>query len=294
MLVASLHFGSGGGHFFGGLALWRAFRRTCKNFHFTLLTDSVLDVPEQDDSLEIIRINIEKKRLYSRDRETMLYTILKELDPDILIVDQVWFPLQPIIGDFKCLKSIFFRYVVDQWFQTPPLPDGKPRYFNPENYDLVYSVEPSFSVPGSIHLPPILGVHPDDVKPPELIRNAFYIPEGKKMALLAHAGFKGEMDQILEQAEIDKDEYEIVSLDVEDERNVSLFPLAHYLSGVDLAIGGCGYGFLYETLFYGMKSLYFPQNRGMGDQIWRYKHNQDYKGPFDGADKMVQSLLEHI
>lgn len=292
--IASLHFGSGGGHFFGGLALWRAFKRNCTDFHFVLLTDSDIDIPIEDPTLEIIRINIELEKLYSRDKQTMLYTILKQLEPDLIIVDQVWFPLQPIIQEFKSLKVIFFRFTPSGWFKTPPLPDGRPRQFQSDNYDMVYNIEPSFQLDGAIEIPPVLGVHPDEVKAPEIIREAFSIPYGKKLALLAHAGYRGEMEQILEKANLDPVQYEIVSLDVLDEKNVSLFPLSHYMGGVDLAIGGCGYGFFYETLFYGMKSIYIPQERGVGDQVWRYKKNRTYSGPFDGADKMISSILNHL
>uniref|UniRef100_UPI002637CCDF hypothetical protein n=1 Tax=Oceanispirochaeta sp. TaxID=2035350 RepID=UPI002637CCDF len=113
-----------------------------------------------------------------------------------------------------------------------------------------------------------------------------------KLALVAHNGHEGEIEKILEDADIDPNEYSLRSISSFDEVSKQLFPLSHYMSGVDLAIGGCGYHFFYETKFYNIQTLYFPQPRIGNEQHWRLEHCLDYDGPYDGADQMVQRIME--
>jgi len=293
--VASINIGSGGGHLFGGLALWEAFKRHLEgSFQFYLLTDATIDVPIADERLEMIQILMEPEKYFFRDRETMLYQYLKHLDPEVIIVDHIWLPLRPILQDFQAKKIIFFRYMPPEWFQTPPI-DDEILCFEPKEYDLAFTMDPGFTVPGCTPVNPVVNILPESNHSRDVIRSVLQVPDDKKLALIAHNGMEGEIENILEEADINQDEYCLRTLNSFDhEVSQQIFPLAHYMSGVDLAIGGCGYNFFYETKALGIKTLYFPQPRMGNEQHWRLEHCLNYDGPYDGADQMVALILASL
>ena len=71
-----------------------------------------------------------------------------------------------------------------------------------------------------------------------------------------------------------------------------LFPFADYLTGVDLAIGGCGYNFFFETALFGISCLYFPQQRTGDEQGWRFDHSRDVRPAGNGADRIAREAAE--
>lgn len=293
--IVSLHFGSGAGHLFGGLALWQAFRRSLgSDFHFYLLTDAEIPVPLEEESLDIYRFHLEPALYFRRDKESMLYQYLMQLDPDVIIVDHIWLPLMPILKNFRAKKVIFFRQVEPVWLRTHPLPNGDVLEFNPDDYDLVFNMEPGFVLEGSISVPPVIGVCESEIKAPQIIRRVLNVPDDKKLALIAHNGMPGELEKILKESDIDSDEYFQVRMSNNLELADQLFPLSHYLSGVDLAIGACGYNFFYETRFYDLKTIYLPQKRSMENQHWRLETNRNYSGPFNGAENITNLIINSL
>lgn len=290
--VVSLNFSAGGGHLFAGLTLWQAFRDAlAEPFRFTILTDAPFDLPREEESLEVIQIFLEPDKYFTADRETVLYQYLVQIDPDILIVDHIWFPLQGILPLIRSRWFIFFRYIFPGWFNPPVFSDGSVHAFDPESYDLAFVIEPGFSVPGCVPVSPSVNTAERHRKDPGIIRDVLRVPKDKKLALVAHIGYSGEAEELIRRADCDPDEYCLRSLSLREDESRRLFPLAHYLSGVDLAIGGCGYNFFYETRSYGLAALYTPQKRPGDEQLWRFAHNRDYSGPFDGARQMVERML---
>ncbi|MDA3823085.1 MAG: hypothetical protein PF450_10830, partial [Bacteroidales bacterium] len=240
--ITSLHFGSAGGRLFGGLTLWQTFKIYLKQpFKYTILTDSVIEVPFSDETLEVLPIVLEPEKMLGQDRETMLYQYLKHLNPDVIIVDNIWFPVSPVLKDFNAIKVVYFWFLPPEWFKTPVLDDGNEHSFDPEMYDLAFTIDPEFELPGCISVPPVINVHKYTIQPPEIIRSVLEIPDAKKLALVAHNGHEGEIDTIMKQADIDPDEYCQRSVSSFDDVSKKIFPLSHYMCGIDLAIGGCGY-----------------------------------------------------
>ena len=193
--IVSLHFGSGGGHLFGGLTLWQAFKIHCRvPFQFTILSDSVIEVPFKDDSLEVFSILLEPEKMLTNDKDSILYQYLKHLDSDVIIVDNIWFPVSPFISEFKAIKVIYFRFLPPEWFITPPLDDGEVHAFDPSMYDLAFTIDPEFEIPNCISVPPVINVHEQTMKPPDKIRAVLEVPDDKKLALVAHNGYEGEIE----------------------------------------------------------------------------------------------------
>ncbi|MBF9018320.1 MULTISPECIES: hypothetical protein [unclassified Oceanispirochaeta] len=293
MNIVILSFGGGAGHLARAFSIFESFKRNAAEpYLFTIITDSPLDVGDCYKDLEIYQVLIEPEKIFLDDKNTAIYNILKHIDPDLIISDMNWLILRPILDDFKAKKVILFRYVHDEILHIPSV-DGLIHSFDPEEYDLAFTIEPSFSIEGCISLHPTINVHPSSNYEEKIIRQVLKVPEDKKLALLAHNGFEGELDTILKEIKIDPEEYCFRSISTfDDEISRQIFPLSHYMSGVDFSIGGCGYNFFYETKAHGIPSLYFPQPRKGNEQHWRLDHNKDYGGPYDGADKMVEMILD--
>lgn len=290
--IVSLHFGSGAGHVFGGLALWQEFKRVFKSdFHFILLNDSPFQFPKDEESLEVHSIFLQADKVFHSDRDSVLYEHLKHLDPDIIIVDTVWFPILPILNEFRAIKVFYSAYMPEKWFTPPPFNDGTQAFFSADDYDLAFTIDPYFHIEGCINIAPVINVHESLIMPPDVIRSILEVPDDRKLALVAHNGHGGEIENILKDAELDPLEYCIRSISSFDDVSARIFPLSHYMSGVDLAVGGCGYHFFYETKFYQIPTLYFPQPRIGNEQNWRLDTNKDYDGPYNGVVKMVEMIL---
>lgn len=293
--IVSLNFGTGGGHLFCGLALWQAFKRSLReDFTFYLMTSSSLPVPLEDETLEILRFNLEPQKAFLNPKDTMLYQYLQHLDADVILVDHIWFPVFFMLDDFKAVKVIYFRHVKPPWLKTPLLPDGTVREFVPDQYNFSFTMEPNFHVSGTESLPPIIGVSKGDVKAPEIIRRVLNVPKDKKLMLVAHNGLPGEIEKFTEDAAYNPEEYVLYSLGNINEAADRLFPLSHYLSGVDMAIGACGYNFFYETRFYDLPTVYIPIERAFESPLWRYETNRTYTGPFNGADICISKILDSL
>ena len=207
----------------------------------------------------------------------------------MIIVDVMWLIFKPISRYFRAKQVIMFHYVQDKVLHFP-LRDGSICSFDAEEYDLAVSMEPHFNIPGCRPIPPVVNTHPSVLHPPHIIRERLNVPSGKKMALLAHSGLEGEIEKLKDDINIDPEEYCLRSISTFDRDEERLFPLAPYLTGVDFAIGGCGW-FFYETKALGIPSLYIPQPRLGNEQHWRLEMNRDYAGPYDGADNLAEMIL---
>ncbi|MDC7234164.1 MAG: hypothetical protein PQJ58_13095 [Spirochaetales bacterium] len=291
--IVSFHFGVGSGHFFGGVALWQQLKMIYgSDFHFMLFHDLPIEIPFEDDTLESVLVPLEPELLFSKPEATVLYQYLNHLAPDLIIVDTIWVPAAPLLHFFKAKKVFYSFFMPEFWFGVHPWDKEGFYPFNPEDYDLCLARDPVFGFPGSINIPPVINVHETLNKPPEIIRKVLQVSDDKKLALIAHNGEEGEIEKIMEQADIDPAEYCQRSLSSFQDVSNQLFPLSHYMSGIDLAIGGAGYHFFWETKYYNIPSIYIPQPRIGNEQHWRLENCSDYDGPYDGAEKMVNMILE--
>jgi len=293
MNIVLLSFGRGGGHLSRALAVYEGLRRHLYSpFSLTVLTDCIIDVGSGYEDIEFCQILVEPEKQFLDHRSTALYNILKHLDPDLILSDLSWLIIRPVLHEFKCRKVIFFRYLHYDYFHVPSV-DGLVHSFDPAEYDLSFTIDPNFRIEGCDSLSPLINIHERTNKKSQIIRDVLEVPRGKKLALLAHNGLEGELEQILSEVDVNPDEYCIRTISSFDhDISMKVFPLAHYMSGVDLAIGGCGYNFFYETKALGIQSLYFPQPRKGNEQHWRLEHCLNYNGPYDGADQMVKRILE--
>ncbi|MDC7225032.1 MAG: hypothetical protein PQJ60_14885 [Spirochaetales bacterium] len=287
MRIVFLTSGKGSGHVVLALSLFNALNRLSRNFEFILMGD--YEFAHLCDGLfSQYSIPMEPSLYLNDPRSSQLYLMLKELAPDVLVTDGLWFPLKNMVDSFPFRKIIFFRQTTQAWFKLTAGKYGDLE-FDPESFDHCFSIEPGFLPPGFKELNPFVIRNGDEIYSREEARKALGISrEKKKICLLAHNGFEGEWEKLKKSQRNIAKEYRLIRSS--NRRGKGLFPLADYLNGVDLLIGGAGYNLFYEALYFKKDFHLFPQERKFEDQNWRLKNNSEYSFDMNGADQLAQII----
>jgi predicted glycosyltransferase len=69
-----------------------------------------------------------------------IFTAMKDLQPDILLVDLLWFPLHHFIQELPCKKIFLCRQVDEKYFSIPTEQDKL--IFDKDQYDELLMIEP--------------------------------------------------------------------------------------------------------------------------------------------------------
>jgi hypothetical protein len=287
MKVVYFSFGEGSGHVVLAASIYNSFRRKNIDVDYVALTNSRFGHLVSNDFLHI-PVRAQPELLFKYDRETELYILLKDLQPDILIVDSVWLAVFPILKDFRCSKIALFFWKPDSWFNLER-PGYETVRFNIEDYDYSVSCEPGFNRKGFVNIEPVVVKNRDEIISRDDALNGLGFDGERKTCVIAHNGYRGEIDSIAGEAVIFEDDHQIKVLTNED--GAGLFPLAMYANGIDYLIGGAGYNLFYEARYLGMKAKFIPKERRADDQFWRVKTNRDYSFAENGADVLVDMMM---
>ena len=286
MRVVFFTFGMGSGDLVFGASLYFAFRRAGADIDFTALTNCEFSGIVEP-FFEHVHVQPEPEKLLRTDHDTSLFYAIEGLSPDVLIVSGIWLPLYRILADLPGRKVFITRMAPEGWFHVP-LPDGSID-FDPSAYDLAFTIEPGFSLPGAQAVEPMIVRNHDEVLRREDARDAFRVPVGKKLCVIAHNGYAGELETLIEAYGAPGSEYHVVTATNAAERD--LFPLAEYASAIDLLIGGAGYNIFYETRYFEIESILCPFERNADDQAWRLATNSEYRFDENGADTIARRVL---
>jgi hypothetical protein len=288
MRIAYFCFGIGSGYLVRAASVFFALKRNNIDCEFFALTDCRYNHVVKP-FFKHIFINPQPETLFKQDRKTELYLNLKKLSPDILIVDCVWVPIYPILDDFDFNKILLIRKVSEKWLSVP-LPGGEIININPEDYTMAYSVEPNFTLPGFGELNPIVIRNPDEIMTRDMVLKRLKVPTKKKFCLVAHNGIEGEIDRLIKEAGQLPSEYYVKITTNKDGKGI--FPLADYAMGIDLLIAGSGYSTFYETRYLKIPAILKPFNRNNDDLAWRIKVNKNYNFKINGADQLVDKIMQ--
>jgi hypothetical protein len=289
MRVVYFSFGEGSGHIVMAASVFFGFRRAGVDVDFYVLSNSRF-AHLAEPFFNHIYIRSQPELVFSRDRESELYLFLRELKPDVLIVDGVWLPFIPILQDFnRTMKVILFRAFPARWF-TLQLPNRPSVQFNPHDYDLAVSCEPGFTYPGLADINPMIIRNRDEILPREKAREILGAKDGRKLCVVAHNGYEGEIKKIAENIAGFESAYDVKILTNED--GAGLFPLADYMNGIDYLIGGAGYNLFYEARYFGIDARLIPLERKAEDQLLRIETNSSFCFNDNGADQLVSMILQ--
>ena len=181
---------TGSGRLVRGISIRNAFKRRGYHVDYTILSSSPF--ASLTDKFEINHVLISpesEKQLGSKVFETSeLYRTIVEINPDIIIVDLLWFPIFHFISKLPGKKIFLSRLVADNFF-TIPLED-EPLQFNPQQYDKIISIEPFTSCIEMEPINPIIFRNRDEIMDKQTAR----LIRAAKKSYLRKGGRHGERE----------------------------------------------------------------------------------------------------
>ncbi|HQQ50435.1 MAG TPA: glycosyltransferase [Spirochaetota bacterium] len=281
---------SGTGRVVTGISIYNALKRKQIQCNYTMVTHSPAGFLAQDSGIEHVQLPLEDEHQLSRKHfhSSVLYHTLTVLKPDILIVYLQWFTILTFLDDLKCIK-LFIAHQVNKNFFTIETEIGQ-YHFNPEQYNVITSIEPApfpFTV---ININPLIMKNHDEIlskKQAQLILN---IPDSKKCCLISISGYEQESMQYKQYypQHLEDDYYCISSSNYDLDNH---FPIVNYFNAFDMIICGAGYNSFWETRFFNKQAIIIPFKRVFEDQFYRVNNYANYTFTKNGADQLVDVLL---
>lgn len=281
---------TGSGRVVRGISIAAAFRRAGVMCDFTILHSSRFGFLA-DGHARHIEIPIEDDMAHTRENfeTSVLYKRLLECDPDVLIVDLMWFPLYNFIRELRCTKIFLHTQIADRRFFTMESPDGT-RVFTPAHFDLLLQAEPLPVDIGAKMINPIIIRNPDEILPSETALKKLGIENPqRKTCLFAYNGEPGEYEFIRNKySYLEDNGYRM--LYSTNYAGKGYFPIVDYFNAFDFIISGAGYNQFWEIVYFDKEAVFEPSPRVFEDQSWRIQHSQGYYFTENGADQLVKII----
>ncbi len=137
-------------------------------------------------------------------------------------------------------------------------------------------------------LEPIVICNPDECLPPSALRNRVGVAEDDRLAVVAHAGNLGEIEEIKTN---EGDQATIVRFDAHSPD--APFPLAEWLTGADAIYAAAGYNAFWESKWLGYydRTQFTAFGRHIDDQEWRIEQCVNYTMKENGADQLARWIV---
>ena len=201
--------------------------------------------------------------------------------PDLLVVDMFWGPLRWVLPRLSCEAWLLVRICPPVWLEGGP---GLP--FEATQYRRRFSIEPIRHPSLTESLDPIVIANPDDCREREDVRRRFGAAPGEPLALVQHAGERGEVEELRRLAGPDA-----ATLDLFEPE--APFPAAEWLPGADRVFSGAGYNSYWEArwLGYDGRTTFLPFPRSIDDQARRLDEFREIRPRENGADALARRIL---
>lgn len=282
---------TGSGRVVRGIAIANAFKRKKVPCTLTILHSSPYGFLA-DGFADQVAIPLEDEHAHSKSsfESSDLYRALARLDPDVLIVDLVWFTLHNFIGDLRCKKIFLLTQIADPRFFTLKLSDGVLR-FTPEHYDLSVQAEPLPVDIGARAVNPIILRNRNEILPRDRALAELGLDGNAAMnCLFAYNGEPGEYETIKEKyAHLEDAGYRM--LYSTNYAGRGHFPIVDYFNAFDFIISGAGYNAFWEILYFDKEAAFEPMPRRFENQSWRVGNCQEHYFDENGADQLVDLVL---
>jgi len=220
--------------------------------------------------------------------DSVLYQTLTELDPDILIVDRLWFTLYHFIDELEC-KKIFFSIQVSDNFYSIKL-QSHVMHFKPEQYDCVLAIEPFDCVVKMKNIAPMIIRNRDEIYDRQTALDKLGFTGDKKICLIALNYKDGYFEHMKEKyAYLEDEGYQM--LYTTNLKGGGIFPIVDYYNAIDLVVCAAGYTQFWEVQYFRKKAIFecFPLN--FSDMQRRMRECSDVFYEENGCDQIVDNML---
>lgn len=283
---------TGSGHVVLGISIYNGLKRTGIDCTYTILTSGPFtDLAKRAGVvLEPIVSEDENQLDKIRYKTSALYRKLKELDPDILLVDLSWFTLHYFIDELPCKKVFLCRQVSDGAFRIP-VKNG-PLVFNPDSYTRIFAIEPFSSRIEMERINPIVIRNKNEILSRESARTRLGVDTSRTDQPLCLFNFNGKPGEYAHAKKmysyLEEEGYKMVYT---TNFKHGLFPTVDYFNAVDLLICGAGYNAFWEAVYFQKETIFVPFHRRFENQRLRVQMCEEYPVTENGADQLAEKLL---
>jgi hypothetical protein len=278
----------GSGRLVRGIAIGNALKRKKINCDFILINSS--SFAHLCDLLDIqhIEIPIENANQLSRSNfaDSILYKTITGLNPDILIIDMLWFSLYYFIEELKCKKIFICNYVIEKFFSME-LPSDKLE-INPRHYDLLLSIEPfKCSVPMK-PINPILLRNRDEIYTRKEAIDKLNLDKSKDACLYAFNNHPGDFDKYKKKYSYLEDVYQMIYT---TNYKGGLFPVIDYFNAFDYIVCGAGYNMFWEVIYFNKEAAFENFPLKFSNTEYRIDNCQEFYFEKNGGDQLVDIIM---
>ncbi len=281
---------SGTGRLVFGISIGNALRRNGISCEYSILSSSPYghlagDIPHRE-----IPIESEEQLSPGNWEKSHLYNALREINPDILLVNHCWFTLYHFMDQLPCKKIYLSDQVIDAFFKIP-LPGGD-MVFNPRQYDQAFRIEP-FNCPFEMELiNPLIIRNRDEIFSREEALQRLGLKDKPPVAFYGFTGNPGDHERHWKKYSYLKEEgYQLIS---STSYQGGLFPIADYYNAFDLMICGAGYNQFWEVIYFDKEAVFEVSPMHFSKQYRRVRECQEYTFSENGADRLVRVITREI
>jgi hypothetical protein len=287
----------GAGHLARGIAIERALARAESTATFALIGPSTTLRLAHRASYHAVAMDPAELAHPERARQSELARTLRELAPDVLLVDLFWAPLRHLLPLPGCEAWLLLRRTPPVWFVGPK---GLP--FEPSLFSRILGIEPGLEAPRlDATLPPIVTVNHDELRPKGALREHLRVLDPQPLQVIHQAGAPDDWRKLLE-VRPERPVHVLTPGPPGDDVGVrygvhlhdgqALFPLAAWLSDADAIACGAGYNAFWEARWLGhaKRTTFVPFVRTIDDQAWRLRTCWDHTPVENGADVLARWL----
>jgi hypothetical protein len=253
---------------------------------FTILSSSPVATLAVDFNHQEIPIEDDIALSERNYRSSALFQSLQELQPDILIVDLLWFPLYHFIRGLTSKKILICRQVHDRFFSLPL--EGRTLEFDDSHFDLMLATEPFDSIVPMKRINPIIIRNRDEILDrPEALKR-LNLNEAAQNCLFAFNGHPNDYRRVKKKYSYLEDVYTMI---YSTNYHGGLFPAADYFNAFDFIVCGAGYNQFWEAIFFNKEAVFEPTATIFEDQARRVRECQEYYFDVNGADQLVELIM---
>ena len=280
---------TGSGRLVRGISVGNAIQRKNLKWKYTIISFSPFARLADIFGHRHIELPAEDESQLSRDNypDSGLFKTLISLNPDVLIIDLLWFPLYHFIRDLNCKKIFICHYVVDSFFAVPL--KEKTIYFRPEDFDRLLAIEPFRNKLPFDEINPIIVRNRDEILSRESALDALGLHDNnRKKCLVAFNARPGDFDKHKNKyAHLESEGYNMVySTNYEG----GIFPAVDYFNAFDLVVCGAGYNQFWEAKYFDKKTIMETIRGNFSSQEKRIKMGRDFHFDANGADQLVDII----
>ncbi len=274
-----------------GISICNAFRRRKEPVDFTVISNAPPERGALLDRFGIphMELPVENHDVLLTDsfRDSKLFTAVADINPDILIVDRVWYATLSLIDELSCKKVFITSRVTDNFFSME-LP-GETISFQKNKFDRVIGIEPFPNDLIEEYVNPLIIRNRDEIFSRNEALDGLGVTGEKPVAMVAVNFKEGYLEEFKERYRYLEADHEVIYT-----TNIGgggIFPMADYYNGIDLVASPPTYNTFWEARYFGIRALYHPVPVRFCDLEQRVRDLGDYEFDENGADQLAEILL---